>query len=92
VAGDLRSHPRCGPADRPRAGSRRELNWTGLRGAVATALALSIPEGTSDREVLQGIAFGIVLFTLIVQGTTAEPVLRWAGVHADETSPSGTVG
>ncbi len=60
------------------------MNWTGLRGAVATALALSIPEGTPDRELLQGIVFGIVLFTLIVQGTTAERVLRWARVHGDE--------
>jgi CPA1 family monovalent cation:H+ antiporter len=60
------------------------MNWTGLRGAVATALALSIPEATPDRELLQGIVFGIVLFTLIVQGTTAERVLRWAGVHGDE--------
>ena len=59
------------------------MNWTGLRGAVATALALSIPEGTPDRELLQGIVFGIVLFTLIVQGTTAERVLRWAGVHGE---------
>jgi CPA1 family monovalent cation:H+ antiporter len=56
------------------------MNWTGLRGAVATTLALSIPEGTPDRELLQGIVFGIVLFTLIVQGTTAERVMRWAGV------------
>jgi len=67
------------------------LNWTGLRGAVATALALSIPEGTPDRETLQGIVFGIVLFTLIVQGTTAERVLRWAGVHGDATSREGPV-
>lgn len=59
------------------------LNWTGLRGAVATALALSIPEGTPDRELLQGVVFGIVLFTLLVQGTTADRVLRWAGVHGD---------
>jgi CPA1 family monovalent cation:H+ antiporter len=57
------------------------MNWTGLRGAVATALALSIPPGTPDRELLQGIAFGIVLFTLLVQGTTAGRVIRWAGVH-----------
>ena len=59
------------------------MNWTGLRGAVATALALSIPETTPDRELLQGIVFGIVLFTLVVQGTTADRVLRWAGVHAE---------
>lgn len=57
------------------------MNWTGLRGAVATALALSIPEGTPDRELLQGIAFGIVLFTLLVQGTTAGRVIQWAGVQ-----------
>jgi monovalent cation:H+ antiporter, CPA1 family len=68
------------------------MNWTGLRGAVATALALSIPEGTPNRELLQGIAFGIVLFTLIVQGTTAERVLRWAGVHEDgKARASGVV-
>jgi CPA1 family monovalent cation:H+ antiporter len=63
------------------------MNWTGLRGAVAAALALSIPEGTADREMLQGIVFGVVLFTLLVQGTTAGRVLRWAGVGTDETPP-----
>jgi CPA1 family monovalent cation:H+ antiporter len=56
------------------------MNWTGLRGAVATALALSIPPGMPDRELLQGITFGIVLFTLVVQGATAERLLRWAKV------------
>ena len=60
------------------------MNWTGLRGAVATALALSIPEGTPDRTLLQGITFGIVLFTVIVQGTTAEWVLRWAGAEPEQ--------
>ncbi len=60
------------------------MNWTGLRGAVAAALALSIPEGTPDRELLQGIVFGIVLFTLLVQGTTAGRVLRWAGVEGED--------
>jgi CPA1 family monovalent cation:H+ antiporter len=68
------------------------MNWTGLRGAVATALALSIPEGTPNRQLLQGIAFGIVLFTLIVQGTTAERVLRRAGVHADDDRTRPTAG
>ena len=64
------------------------MNWTGLRGAVATALALSIPIGAPDRELLQGIVFGIVLFTLIVQGTTAERV-RWAGVQRTEGGEVG---
>jgi CPA1 family monovalent cation:H+ antiporter len=54
------------------------MNWTGLRGAVAMALALSLPDDVPDRALLQGTTFGIVLFTVIVQGTTAERVLRWA--------------
>ena len=63
------------------------LNWTGLRGAVATALALSIPDSVPDRAQLQGIAFGIVLFTLIVQGTTAGRLLRWTGIGGDGPVP-----
>src|SRR5665811_675389 len=66
------------------------MNWTGLRGAVATALALSIPPGTPDRELLQGVAFGIVLFTLLVQGTTAGRVIRWAGVQRDDDAQAAT--
>lgn len=57
------------------------MNWTGLRGAVAMALALSLPGDVPDRALLQGITFGIVLFTVVVQGTTAGRVLRWARVE-----------
>src|SRR5690349_12258679 len=48
------------------------LFWGGLRGAVAIALALSLPVDFPKRELLQAITFGIVLFTLLVQGTTVE--------------------
>lgn len=61
------------------------INWTGLRGAVAMALALSLPPDVPNRELLQGTIFGIVLFTLLVQGTTAERLVRWAGVGPDAT-------
>jgi CPA1 family monovalent cation:H+ antiporter len=65
------------------------MNWTGLRGAVAMALALSLPVDVPDRALLQGTTFGIVLFTVLVQGTTAERVMRWAGVHSNPgTEPS----
>ncbi len=66
------------------------MNWTGLRGAVAMALALSLPADIPDRSLLQGTTFGIVLFTVLVQGTTAERVVRWAGLQPDpaEGDPS----
>jgi CPA1 family monovalent cation:H+ antiporter len=52
--------------------------WSGLRGAVSTALALSLPVDFPDRAALQGITFGVVLFTLLVQATTADVVVgRW---------------
>lgn len=44
--------------------------WSGLRGAVAVAMALSLPPDVPQRDVLQAIVFGVVLFTLLVQGTT----------------------
>ncbi len=55
--------------------------WAGLRGAVAVALALSLPADFPDRAMLQEITFGIVLFTLLVQATSADRVVRWAGAR-----------
>ena len=46
------------------------LFWAGLRGAVAVAMALSLPIDIPQRALLQEITFGVVLFTLLVQGTT----------------------
>ncbi len=52
------------------------LYWGGLRGAIALALALSLPETgdllASAREPLQAMTFGVVLFTLLVQGFTTD--------------------
>ena len=62
------------------------LFWSGLRGAVAFALVLSLPLDVPERGVITGTVFGIVLFTLLVQGTTAARVIAWAGV---EREPAG---
>ena len=60
------------------------LYWAGLRGAVAVAMALSLPEDFPQRALLQQITFGVVLFTLFVQGTTAARVV--AGATGDEAA------
>ena len=52
------------------AGWLHVLFWAGLRGAVAVAMALSLPADIPQRALLQEITFGVVLFTLLVQGTT----------------------
>jgi CPA1 family monovalent cation:H+ antiporter len=59
------------------------LFWAGLRGAVSVALALSIPAGLPNRDLIQGITFGVVLFTLVVQGTTARAIVERSGAGRD---------
>ncbi|MFL5749173.1 MAG: cation:proton antiporter [Chloroflexota bacterium] len=55
------------------------LFWGGLRGAVAIAMALSLPTDFPQRDLLQATTFGIVLFTLLVQGTTVEWLIDRVG-------------
>lgn len=57
--------------------------WSGLRGAVAVAMALSLPGDFPQRELLQEVTFGVVLFTLLVQATTTEFVIRRTGAGAE---------
>lgn len=54
--------------------------WSGLRGAVAVALALSLAPGVPDRVLIQEIAFGVVLFTLAIQATTADALMHRLGL------------
>jgi monovalent cation:H+ antiporter, CPA1 family len=63
--------------------------WAGLRGAVAVAMALSLPSDFPQRTLLQEITFGVVLFTLLVQGTTTELVMRWTGTGAAAPARDG---
>jgi CPA1 family monovalent cation:H+ antiporter len=46
--------------------------WGGLRGAVAVAMALSLPLDFPQRALLQQITFGVVLFTLLAQGISID--------------------
>ena len=59
--------------------SQTVVVWGGLRGAVALALALSIPISLDYWWTIQSIAFGVVLFTLFVQATTIHLVVNRSG-------------
>jgi Na+:H+ antiporter len=58
------------------AGWLHPLFWAGLRGGVATAAALSLPLDFPDRDLLQRITFGVVVVTLLLQGSTAGWLVR----------------
>lgn len=46
------------------------LVWGGLRGAIAVVLVLSLPVSLPYWWTIQSMVFGVVLFSLLVQGTT----------------------
>jgi CPA1 family monovalent cation:H+ antiporter len=52
------------------------LFWGGLRGALALALALGLPPELEYREQILTAAFGVVAFSIFVQGLTMIPLLR----------------
>lgn len=55
------------------------LFWGGLRGALALALALSLPEDLPRRDVIVVITFAVVAFSVFAQGLTITPLLRRLG-------------
>jgi len=58
------------------------LNWGGLRGAISLALALSLPLVLGDaRNQIQVMTFGVVIFTLLVNGLTMGPLIRRLGIN-----------
>jgi CPA1 family monovalent cation:H+ antiporter len=63
---------------------RGVLVWGGLRGALTITLALALPTSLPQRPLLIAMAFGVVLFSLVVQGITLPFVVRRAGLaHVD---------
>ncbi|MEP6503162.1 MAG: cation:proton antiporter [Betaproteobacteria bacterium] len=84
--------PRSAAGDRPRAllGGGIVLSWAGMRGIVTLAAAFAIPETLGDgspfphRDLILLCAFTVVLGTLVLQGLTMKPLIRWFGLTDDD--------
>ena len=65
--------------------------WAGMRGAVTLAGAMSVPLALPGgapfpgRDIVIFLASAVVVATLLVQGTTMEPLIRWLGLREDPT-------
>ncbi|MEM9599629.1 MAG: cation:proton antiporter, partial [Pseudomonadota bacterium] len=51
------------------------LTWGGVRGGISVALALSLPDNEHKPLILTA-TYGIVVFSIIVQGLTIERVVK----------------
>ncbi len=70
--------PGTDPIDR---GYQTVMFWGGLRGAIALAIALQLPDSIPEKELLTAVVAGAVLFTLLVPGLTMERVVKAFGLH-----------
>jgi CPA1 family monovalent cation:H+ antiporter len=59
-------------------GGATVLSWTGVRGVVTLALALSLPANFPGHDFILMTAFAVIFGTVLVQGTTLDRVIGWA--------------
>ena len=66
------------------------MSWAGMRGVVSLAVALSVPEEFPGRDFLLAVTLAVILITILVQGTTLAPLLRFlrVGDFRLETGPT----
>lgn len=73
------------------------LTWGGLRGGLGLAMALTVPAGIivipeksiDLREIIVVMTYAVVLFSILVQGSTITPMIKRAK-KAQETMPKDT--
>jgi monovalent cation/hydrogen antiporter len=67
------------------------LAWTGMRGIVSLAAALALPLTTAAgtpfpaRDEIVVLTFAVILATLVLQGLTLGPLIRWLRLADDDT-------
>jgi len=60
------------------------VSWCGVRGAVSLAAALALPETFPGRTEILACTLIVILTTLVGQGMTLLPLIRWLGIRADD--------
>jgi CPA1 family monovalent cation:H+ antiporter len=58
--------------------------WCGMRGIVTLATSFALPADFPQRDMVVLAAFAVVLATLVAQGLTLVPLIRWLGLDRNE--------
>ena len=61
------------------------IGWCGMRGLVTLATAFALPFDFPGRDPIVLSAFCVVLGTLVLQGMTLKPLLRWLDLTPDRS-------
>lgn len=68
------------------------MTWSGLRGGISVALALSLPSNPT-RDLLLTMTYAVVIFSIVIQGLTIPHLLRRTvaeSLAAPEPAPTHT--
>ena len=57
------------------------LVWGGIHGGVSMALALGLEPDFPHRTQILAMTFGVVAFSIVVQGLTVQPLMRQLGIR-----------
>lgn len=61
-------------------GERHIMWWGGLKGSLAMAMVLLLPEDLPAKPLLLDMTLGVVLFLLLVNATTLRPLIHALGI------------
>ncbi|WCE05621.1 cation:proton antiporter [Pseudoxanthomonas sp. JBR18] len=65
---------------------RLVVAWSGMRGVLTLATALSLPHAFPGRDLIVLCALAVVLGTVILQGATLGALIRWLRIPGDSTT------
>jgi Na+/H+ antiporter len=88
VAHGIRKYIRGPKVELPESRQLFVIGWTGMRGVVALAAAISLPQALGNgtpfpqRNFIIFLTFTVILVTLVFQGLTLPPVIRMLGLAA----------
>jgi CPA1 family monovalent cation:H+ antiporter len=65
------------------------VSWSGMRGVVSLAAALALPltiagaQPFPNRGLIIFLTFSVIFSTLVIQGFTLRPLVKWLGIKQD---------
>jgi len=65
-----------------RSGDKHIMWWGGLKGGLAIAIVLSLPEDLAARQLLLDMTLGVVIFTLLINAPSIKPLMNKLGMNA----------